>query len=418
MAERIAEQDLRILVASQEDLRAQIRQAFQDKLDDRQLHWVSQADLVLGHALELGPHVVLLDQDLVHAETGALVRHLVNLVPQTAVLVLIAPDRIVAASQAVLAGASGFLVKPFQNRELARVIEQVVNEPRASATMSKKTSRADEGRVVLFCAPKGGTGRTTIALNTAISLRLQTKAPVVLIDADYAAPALDVVLNLKPERDIVDLLPRLGQLDEAMMSDVLATHPSGIKVLSAPSPAALEDGYIPLQAVQQVVAVLKRMFPWVIVDLGLPMDETALAFFDSADRIVMTVIPEMVGLRNMQRMLEHLQSHGHEREKVWLVLNRATLKGGIKVYDIEEQLQVSVQHAVPDNQSLATASINRGVPLVISYRHSAVARAVADLAQQLMADSKPAGALAESDPEPRFGLAQIFRRRQSAGVTS
>ena len=107
MAERIAEQDLRILVASQEDLRSQIRQAFQDKLDDRQLHWVSQADLVLSHALELGPHVVLLDQDLVHAETGALVRHLVNLVPQTAVLVLIAPDRIVAASQAVLAGASG-----------------------------------------------------------------------------------------------------------------------------------------------------------------------------------------------------------------------------------------------------------------------------------------------------------------------
>ena len=241
------------------------------------------------------------------------------------------------------------------------------------------------GRIIAFCAPKGGTGRTILAINTAVALRRLCKEPVALIDADYATPALDVALNLESDRTIVDLLPKLANLDAEVVSSVLASHASGVQVLLAPPPADLSHP-ISLPQVQQVLAWLKRMFPWVIVDLGLPMDDTAFAFLDGADRIVMSVLPEMVGLRNTRLMLDQLHARGYPGEKIWMVLNRSTLRGGVPVRDIEERLRVHIRFQVPDDQPLATHSINRGVPIVVSHEGSAVAKAVQRLAGDLLAE--------------------------------
>jgi pilus assembly protein CpaE len=208
---------------------------------------------------------------------------------------------------------------------------------------------------------------------------------VALVDADYAAPAIDVAMNLHSDRNVIDLLPGLSRLDEELVAGVLVPHSSGVQVLLAPPPADLSHP-ISLPQVQTILVVLRRMFPWVVVDLGLPMDETAFAFLDGADRIVLTVLPEMVGLRNTRLMLDQLHSRGYVDRKVWLVLNRSTLTGGVSRPDIEERLSMSFVHAVPDDQPLATRSVNRGVPLLVSHGGSAVGRAVRKLARALIRD--------------------------------
>jgi pilus assembly protein CpaE len=208
------------------------------------------------------------------------------------------------------------------------------------------------------------------------------------MDADYTLPALDVALNLRSDRTVADLLARLSSLDEDLLSGVLAAHASGIKVLLAPPPS--DDGSHPvsLPQVQQILAVLKRMFPWVIVDLGLPLNETAYAFLDEADRILVSVVPDMVALRNTRRMLDQLHSRGYPEDKVWLLLNRATIRGGVRKKDIEERLRMNAKltHLVPDDRSLVTLSINRGIPLVVSHGRSVVGRAIDQLAQGLIDD--------------------------------
>jgi len=270
--------------------------------------------------------------------------------------------------------------------------------------------------VIIFCAPKGGTGRTVLAINTAVSLRTATKRPVALMDADYSAPALDVALNLDWERSVSYLLPRLSRMDEDLISSILATHASGIEVLLAPPPADLSNP-ISLPQVQQILVLLKRMFPWVIVDLGLPLDERAFAFLDGADCIIMCVLPEMVGLRNTRLMLDQLHARGYPGEKVWLVLNRATLRAGVTRSDIEERLRVQVKHTIPDDQPLVTHSINRGVPLVMSHRRSAVGRAVRKLAERLMEDLPVEMEAAESAAEAGGGLMRrLFGRSRSSNT--
>ncbi len=145
------------------------------------------------------------------------------------------------------------------------------------------------------------------------------------------------------------------------------------------------------------------MFAWVVVDLGLPLGETGFGYLDGADRIVMTVLPEMVGLRNTRLMLDQFYGHGFPEEKVWLVVNRANLRGGVTAVDIEERLRIRVARLIPDDQALATFSINRGIPFTMSHRSSAVARALDTFARQLAAESQPVMPGAVQTPGGVFG---------------
>jgi len=374
-----------LLISGQEGLRDEVGRALERRPGDYQLYWVAQPGLALSRAEELVPDIILLDDDLVGVSAASVIRDLCTRVPGAVILALEERDAVAKASEAVLAGARGFVTKPLNADDLATVLRQVLQQRRPLDRESQGPSAAKHGRVVVFCAPKGGTGRTTLTVNTAIGLRLIAQESVALVDADYAAPAIDVALNLDSQRNILNLLPRLSRLDEELASGVLAEHASGIRVLLAPPPADLPSP-ISLPEVQQILVLLKRMFAWVLVDLGLPLDETAFAFLDGADRIVVSLLPEMVCLRNTRLMLDQLYEWGYPQGKVWLVVNRATMTGGISTRDIEERLRVRISHRIADDQALVMHSINRGVPVLMSHRRGALGRSFRRLARSLIRD--------------------------------
>jgi len=372
-------------VGEQDETYEHVDQALTTRASKYKLDWVSQPELAAVRAQDLLPHIVLLDDELGGADITLLIRQMLNQAPGTVVLVLLEENAIGQARKAVLAGARGFVTKPFTADEFVATLRQVLAPGQGPATEGEK-AQTTGGRIVVFCAPKGGTGRTTMMVNSSLSLHRTTQKSVVMVDADFASPALDVVLNLHDHRDITDLLKRASRLDHELVASVLAPHGSGVQVLLAPPPAELTDP-ITLPQAQQILSQLKRTFDWVIVDLGLPTDQTAFAFLDAADRIVMSVLPEMVGLRNTRLMLDQLYSRGYAEDKIWLVINRSTIRGGISKQDIERRLHVRVQHTIPDDQPLVSHSVNRGVPLVLSHERSAVAKAMLDLAQQLSRDA-------------------------------
>ena len=372
-----------LLISSEESVLQDVTNALAEGMKrPYRLHWVAQSHLAFVRAQDLLPQIILVDDNLDGADPIPIIRQLATSVSSAVILFLVDKERANEASQAVLVGARSFITKPVQADDLLVTLHQVLAWQRVPA-VSAGTVEGAGGRIVVFCAPKGGTGRSTIAINTAIALHQTSRQPVVLVDADFAAPALDVALNLEPERTVIDLLPKLSRLDEMLVESVLAEHATGIKVLLAPAPVDL-SAPLTLPQVQHILVMLRRMFPWVIVDLGLPMDETAFAFLDGANRVVMTVLPEMVGLRNTRTMLDHFSLEGYPPEKTWLAVNRSTLRGGVSISDIETRLRVPVRFEVPDDQNLVTHTVNRGVPLIVSHRRSSVARAISKIAQALM----------------------------------
>ncbi len=406
MAELMQGQILRVLlVTTQQDTEAHISKILANsRFMDHRLHWVAQPNLAQVRARDLLPHIILVDDNLDGMDAIPIIRQLATSVSNAAILFMVEKENTSEASQAVLVGARSFIIKPFEADDLLLTLNQILAWQRVP-TVSRESVVGIAGKIIVFCAPKGGTGRTTIAINTAISLYQKSGQPVVLVDADYAAPALDVALNLHQQRDVADLLPRLSRLDELLIQSVIADHVSGIKVLLAPPPADLTES-LTLPQIQHILVMLKRMFPWVIVDLGLPLDDTAFAYLDGAEQIIMTVLPEMIGLRNSQLMLDYFQMEGYPTEKIWVVLNRSSIRGGVGIDDIENRLGMPVKFTVPDDQPLVTHTVNRGVPLMLSHKRSAVARGIRKIAAQLI-DDLSIGTLAES---PRISTSRTQRR--------
>ena len=127
MASLVPGETLRVLlVSTSEEARDEVGAALAGRAGDHRLYWVSQPDLAPVRASDLLPHVVLVDDSLDNANIVTLIGQLMARVPQAAILALVAPEDMLTARQAVLAGARAFVTKPVQPEELLAALRQVL----------------------------------------------------------------------------------------------------------------------------------------------------------------------------------------------------------------------------------------------------------------------------------------------------
>ncbi|HID35740.1 MAG TPA: CobQ/CobB/MinD/ParA nucleotide binding domain-containing protein [Anaerolineae bacterium] len=368
-----------LLISSHEECRDTLQQALAEAMTGQfQLFWVSLPEVAEKRARELLPRIIFIDDALIGYSASRIVRRLRQQVPKAAYIIVVNPSNTREAQRAILEGARAFLLKPVDSQELVETLEQIL----ASADVdeepgTERTPHKRKGKAIVFAAPKGGTGHTTLAINTAICMYRQTKEPVALVDADFFSPAVDLALNLHAQYTIQDVLPRVSHLDHDIVSTILASHTSGIHALLAPPPR-LSHYSIPVPQIQEIVAGLKEFFAWEFIDLQSFLDETAIAFLDSADSIILTVLPELTNLRNVRLMLDVFAQRGYSKGKIRLVLNRWDMRGAIPAKEIEKYLHMEIAFRIPDDQPLATYSNNRGIPLVVSHPKSALGKAFRD----------------------------------------
>ena len=220
-------------------MRDVITVALRGRLSDFRLFWVAQPELAVTRVLDLLPHLIFVDDALGGAAPAQLVKQLVQAAPASPILVLVAENAVATARPSIVAGARSFITKPINEIDFASNLREILAQKGAAPGRDEAhgTQAATMGRIITFVAPKGGTGRTSTAVNTSIALHQATKRSLVLVDADFAAPSVDVALNLRDDHDLTDLLPRLAQFDQELASGILAQHASGIRVLLAPPPA-------------------------------------------------------------------------------------------------------------------------------------------------------------------------------------
>jgi Mrp family chromosome partitioning ATPase len=91
-----------------------------------------------------------------------------------------------------------------------------------------------EGRVISVFAPKGGVGKTTVAVNMAVALREQTRERVLLFDADVGVGNVTSVLDVPVSMGLADLADSPPEeWTDAAFEHVTAAHSdTGVRVLS------------------------------------------------------------------------------------------------------------------------------------------------------------------------------------------
>ena len=376
----------------------------------------------------LKPDVVLMDINMPGMDGIAATERLASDVPTASVVMMSVQGEADYLRRSMLAGAREFLVKPFSADELTASIRQVWSRerdkasryaPAAPVAPSNSAGDREPAQVVSVFSPKGGVGRTTVAVNLAVAAATLGRN-VALVDASFQFGDVGVLLNLNPKnKSIADLAAELDQGEAESLDTFMVSHSSGVRVLLAP-PKPEQAELIGPSSVRKVIERLKQDYDLVVVDCPATFNEPTIAVLDQSDLILTLLTLEITSVKNMRLFLEVAEQLGYAKEKVRLVLNRADSTLGIRVADVEHSIGRKIDHTVVSDGRSVVYALNRGVPFFLSNREAQVsqdilrlAQAVAGSAPKAMAEMATAAARAAKAAPPKKSMFAFGARKAS-----
>jgi pilus assembly protein CpaE len=353
---------------------------------------------------ESQPDVVLMDINMPVMDGIKATEEISMNVPETAVVIMSVQGEMEYLRKAMAAGARDFLNKPFSSDDLVNTIMRAYDIESQRKRSSKVTRVKEEikSKVISVFSTKGGVGKTTIASNLAVSLARASKKRVALVDLDLQFGDVAIMLNASIKNTISDLIKEINMLDSDMMEDYLVTHFSGVRILPAPVKPEYAE-YVTSSHVEKTINTLKEYYHYIIVDNSASFHETALAALDISDRILLVSTLDLPTIKNVKAGLDVMETLRYPKEKINIVVNKASEQFGIKYKDFENTLKHQIWGFIPEDSQTVITSANKGFPFVMTRAETKVAKAILSIANEILKEKEP-----ETKDKEKNAIKKIF----------
>jgi pilus assembly protein CpaE len=278
------------------------------------------------------------------------------------------PQVIVSAMRA---GAREFLERPTSSANLLEAFA------RLTAAQRKTEFPEQRGKVFTFVNAKGGSGATTLAVNSAITMQ-RAFGGVVLVDLALLGHAA-LHLNVKPNFTIVDAFRNLHRLDHALLQSYLTRCPTALQLLAGAAQPITDD--IVDSNFAGLFDLLVNHFQFVVVDASSRMDRAMRLVCDLSDAVLIVAQSDLPSLWSAAKIHDYL-NETVDSSRLRLVLNRYRKIPGFSESDIESTTHMKVIAKIPNHYPAVAAGIERGLP-VAQQSHSEMSRALMDLVERL-----------------------------------
>ncbi len=271
-------------------------------------------------------------------------------------------------------GAADFISDSSSIHDLIPLLKNVAEDKIASRKL---------GQLFVFLNTKGGSGATTIALNTAVEVAMANKDQVLLLDLDIHFGVVMDYLNINPAYSINDAIANVKDLDEMSLHSLVSKHPSGLHVLSFKHENHNENFDKAMQ-MGKLLPTLLEFYPYVFVDLSTGVDRMFSPVLSQATKVFLVTQQNLVAIKNASRITKSLTlEYGVAKEQIELIVNRYEKRQQIRLKDIEQTMTGIPQHVIPNDFKAAIESANLGKPFVESRKNSSITKSVAELSQTL-----------------------------------
>lgn len=271
--------------------------------------------------------------------------------------------------------------------DLGPAVAEILDRLHAATTSraaTTPTSSEGRGRVVTVYAPKGGVGKSVVAVNVATLLARDTARRVVLVDLDLQFGDAALMLRVKAEHDVVEAATADDRLDAVLLEGMLTRDDrTGLRVLAAPSDPTDAEG-VTAKEVLALLEVLRTMADYIVVDSAPILDDIVLQVLADSDDIVYVVGMDVPSVKNARLGLQALEVLQIPTERVLFVLNRADSRVHLATKDVERALHMKIDAALPSD-ALVPQSVNRGTPAVLQSERSRFAARVRTIVDLLVA---------------------------------
>jgi pilus assembly protein CpaE len=163
------------------------------------------------------------------------------------------------------------------------------------------------------------------------------------------------------------------------------------------------------------MGVLKRQYRFIVVDVPPFLHSGTLYMLAHSQAAVLVAnLYDLTTASDTQKLLQTLRGGYVPQERLHVVLNRVSRQNQLQVPDLEKALGQPVAGVVPNDGRIVPASINAGVPFVMTHPRSHLAEAVRNLAQALCRTSAVGHGALESArgvpaQKPPFGKWALVR---------
>ncbi|MBN1172017.1 MAG: P-loop NTPase [Micromonosporaceae bacterium] len=235
------------------------------------------------------------------------------------------------------------------------------------------------GQLITVFAGKGGCGKSTLSTNLAVALTANGTRKVCLIDLDLSFGDVAIMLQLIPERSMVDAVSMAGRLDETGLRSLLTPYCTGVDTLLAPAGPA-EGERVSRELVAEILELARACFDFIVVDTPPFFSDQVLAALDVSDYYILIATPDVPSLKNLRLTLDMFDLLEYSKESRIIVLNRADSRVGLTQSDIERVVRAPIQGHVPSTRDVPV-SINRGVPIMVEDPTHVVSKAIREIAE-------------------------------------
>lgn len=188
-------------------------------------------------------------------------------------------------------------------------------------------------RVIVVASGKGGVGKSTLALNIALSICNQGKK-VILMDADLGMANIDIMLGLVPKYNIYHMIQGKKTLE-----DITINGPGGLNIIPGGSGiselANLEESNLKRLLVE--LGKLDGEFDYMIIDTGAGISNKVTSFLLSADDVIFVTTPEPTSITDAYGMVKTI-ARKSAGKTLYLIINR--VKGNTEGVMVAEKFKL------------------------------------------------------------------------------
>jgi pilus assembly protein CpaE len=262
---------------------------------------------------------------------------------------------------AMRAGCSDFLGGEHDEAAFIETLARI-NE----AWTEKAAHSAELGSVLTFFGAKGGVGTTTLAVHIAMYLVQCHQKKTLLIDNHPQLGHACVYLGIDGSRyNFHELVRNLSRLDSELLRGYIATHSSGLEVLSSPDTCGGRKAVDPV-SMAQTLDFLRSEYDYVIVDCPTSLDETNLAVMEASNQVFIVATPEIGAVRDLSRYVDVLSENEQSTDKFKVVINRFSAQHSVSAEQIEKAIRLPVAFKLPNSYAEVSRAGILGEP--ISYK--------------------------------------------------
>lgn len=213
--------------------------------------------------------------------------------------------------------------------------------------------------VLAVVSPKGGCGKTTVAVNLAVALA--HREPVSLVDLDVQFGDVEYALRVHPVHRIDDAVRRLAIDPNVDLDALMVPHPSGVAVLCAPANPVDAD-VVDVGGAMRVLDYFVKVGRPLVIDTAAGINDFTLGALERATHYVVVTGTDVASVHAAHKLIETMGELRFDLRQMRLVINRSTLRTGLTVADVEAVLGAPAALRIPDDPAVA-ASMNSGCPI-------------------------------------------------------